>query len=362
MQQARSTSAARMKEQMVKGYHQQFVKLQLFALIVSGLLPPSSCSTSRWKAILYDLYTVMSFLFHIPFFSLQIMGVYAYWGNVPVVAGIMFQIFVCFDGLVILIYFTYHRKYLVRIFEMLETEFLPYIREVGRYQKLGTIMRESTKFSNKMTKTLMIIFVIATSAWSVLPFFVKLWSHDPEKELANNTTGRVHFEYFVLAMWIPDNAISFPTYEIIYACQFFYIWTFVANFTVGNIVFSSLFYGIALQFQLLSAAIRDIDYICVDFKANLMNQEDNTSQGTIFNSNVADTEIGNVEKLLEPQQTHSPTDRFSLDPINNDDIRDTPCGDVVDSADWPALYANRPNFAETMYMIVCVQYHQRLLK
>lgn len=362
MHQALSTSAARMKEQMVKGYHQQFVKLQLFSIIISGLLPPNSCSNSWLKSVLYDLYTVMSFVFHVPFFILQTLGVYTYWGNVPVVAGIIFQMTVCFDGLVILVYFTYHRKYLVRVFEMLETEFLPYIRKVGCYQKQDTIMRDSTKFSNKMTKTLMIIFVIVMSAWCVFPFFVKQWSHDPEKELANNNTGRLPFEYFVIATWIPDNVLTSPTYEIMYACQFFYIWSVVATFTVGNMVFSSVFYGIAIQFKLLSAAIQDIDYICVDFKANLMNQEENTSNGTIFNSNVAGTETGNAGTFREPKQTHSSTERFSLNTINNVERRDTPCGDVIDSADWPALYANRPNCAETMYMVECIKYHQRLLK
>jgi len=361
MQQARSTSAARMKEQMVKGYHQQFFKPQLFALIISGLWPPSSCSKSRWKSFLYDFYTVISIIFHIPFFTLQIMGVYAYWGNVPLVAGIIFQMAVCFDGLVILTYFAYHRKYIVHIYEILETEFLPYIRKVGRYQKQDKIMREGTTFSKKINTILLIMFFFAMSAWSVFPFFVKLWSYDPEKELASNVTGPLHFEYFVLATWIPDNVFTFPTYEIIYACQFFYIWSFVANFTVGNMVFTSIFLDIAIHFQLLSAAIRDIDYICVDFEANVMNQEDNTSTGTIFNSDVADTEIGNVETLRESKQTHSSTDRFSLNPINNVD-RYTPCGDVIDSADWPALCANRPNCAETMYMIECIKYHQRLLK
>jgi hypothetical protein len=288
--------------------------------------------------------------------------VYAYWGNVPVVAGIIFQMTVCFDGFIVMVYFTYRRKYLVHIFEMLGTEFLPYIRKVGRYQKQDTIMRESTKFSNRMTYMLMTIFVIAMSAWCFIPFFVKQWSHDPEKELANNTTGQLHFEYFVLAMWVPDNAFTFPTYEIMYACQFFYIWTMVTSFTVGNVVFSSIFYGIAIQFQLLSAAVQDIDYICVDFEADLMNQEDNNLSETIFNSNVADSDIRNVETLREPKQNHSSTDRFSLNPINNVDINDPPCGDAIDSADWPALYADRPNCAETMYMIECIQYHQRLLK
>jgi len=263
--------------------------------------------------------------------------------------------------LVILTYFAYHRKYIVHIYEILETEFLPYIRKVGRYQKQDKIMREGTTFSKKINTILLIMFFFAMSAWSVFPFFVKLWSYDPEKELASNVTGPLHFEYFVLATWIPDNVFTFPTYEIIYACQFFYIWSFVANFTVGNMVFTSIFLDIAIHFQLLSAAIRDIDYICVDFEANVMNQEDNTSTGTIFNSDVADTEIGNVETLRESKQTHSSTDRFSLNPINNVD-RYTPCGDVIDSADWPALCANRPNCAETMYMIECIKYHQRLLK
>jgi hypothetical protein len=127
-------------------------------------------------------------------------------------------------------------------------------------------------------------------------------------------------------------------------------------------VFSSMFYGISIQFKLLSAAIRDIDYICVDSKANLMNQEDNTSNGKTFNWNVADTETGNVATFREPKQTHSSTEKFSLNPINNVDRRDTPCGDAVDSADWPALCANGTNCAETMYIIECIKYHQRLLK
>jgi hypothetical protein len=76
------------------------------------------------------------------------MGVYAYWGNVPIVAGIIFQITVCFDGLVILVYFTYHRKYLLHMFDVLGTEFLPYIKKVGRYQKQDTLRRKSTKFLN----------------------------------------------------------------------------------------------------------------------------------------------------------------------------------------------------------------------
>ena len=121
------------------------------------------------------------------------MGMYAYWGNLPVVAGIIFQTLMALDGLVILIYFTYHRNYLVRIFEMLEAEFLPYIMKVGRYHKQDTIMSESSKFAKKMNKSLMIITAISLSAWGVFPFFVKQWSHDPEKELAINTTGQKHF-------------------------------------------------------------------------------------------------------------------------------------------------------------------------
>jgi len=362
MDQALSASTPQMKEQMVKDYHQQFVKMKLWIIVISGLLPPNSCSNSRWKSFLYHVYILMSFVIHVPIAIIQMVGVYAYWGNLPIVVGIIFQMVVCFDGFVILVYFTYHREYLVRIFEMLGTEFLPYIRKVGHYQKQDTILSDGTKFSNRMTITLMGAFVFTMSAWCVFPFFVKLWSHDPEKELANNTTGRLHFEYFVIATWIPDNALTFPTYEIIYACQFFYIWSAVSNFTVGNMVFSSMFYGISIQFKLLSAAIRDIDYISVDSKANLTNQEDNTSNGKTFNWNVADTETGNVATFREPKKTHSSTEKFSLNPINNVDRRDTPCGDAVDSADWPALCANGTNCAETMYIIECIKYHQRLLK
>jgi hypothetical protein len=127
-------------------------------------------------------------------------------------------------------------------------------------------------------------------------------------------------------------------------------------------MFSSVFYGISIQFQLLSAAVQDIDDICVDFKANVTNQEDNSLNGTILVSDVADTDIYNVETFLEPKQVPSSTRRFSLNPTSNVYTGDTPCRNIMSSADWPALYTNRPNCAETVYMTDCIHYHQRLLK
>ena len=208
----------------------------------------------------------------------------------------------------------------------------------------------------------MIICVVGMSTWCVFPFLLKHWSYDPDDELANNATGRLHFEYFVIATWIPENALTFPVYYIIYACQFFYIWSVVSTSTVGNMVFSSIFYGITTHFQLLSAAIRDIDDIYVDFNADLVKQEYVTLSGTTLHSNIVETKLYNTETLREPKQTHLSTDNFSLTPINNVVARDMPCRDAMESADLPAPCANTRNCAEIAYMIQCIRYHQRLLQ
>lgn len=358
-----STAKTINNDQIVNGYHQELVKPQLLMLTLSGLLPPKSWSSSRWKSIMYDVYTFLSFIFHIPFFLFQIMGVYVFWGNLQIVTGIIFQMTVCFDGLVILVYFTYHRKYLVKIIEMLGTKFVPYLRKVGSSKKQDDIMREAIKFSNTMTKILMIIFVVVMSAWCVFPFFVKYWSHEQEAEISNYTNVRVHFEYFVIATWLPDNAFTSPMYEIIYACQFFYIWSIVANFTVGNMVFSSIFYGISIQFQLLATSIRDIDDICTDLNAEFKNKEDMRSDRTHLASDISDKEAYDRYPLRGTFQ--SSTDTFQVKFLNDEAFAgayEICCKDITDSAHWNDVTTDTNTCSETAYMIECINYHQCLLK
>jgi uncharacterized membrane protein len=290
------------------------------------------------------------------------MGVYVYWGNLQLVTGIIFQMTVCFDGLVILVYFTYHRKYLLQMFELLRTEFLPYINKVGSSQKQEEIMREKTKFANTLTTILIIIFVVVMSAWCVFPFFVKYWSHEEETEMSNITSVGEHFEYFVIATWIPDNAFTFPTYEIIYACQFFYIGSIVANFTVGNMVFSLIYYGISLQFRLLSAAIQDIDDIYKDFKEDVTQEDNNYSDGTILDSHDSNTEVYHRGTIQGVTQTRSSTDTFSVKFLDKKSSAGACSGDMRDSTDWDVVTTNRASYNETTYMIECINYHQRLLK
>jgi hypothetical protein len=360
-----STAKTQNKEEMVFRYHQELMKPQLLMLTLSGLLPPESCSSSTWKSILYDVYTFLCLVFHIPFFTFQIMGVYVFWGNLQIVTGIIFQMMVCFDGLAILVYFTYHRKYLIKIFDTLGSKFVPYLNRVGSLKKQDEIMRETTKFANTMTKILIIIFVVVMSAWCVFPFFVKYWSHEQEAESANYTNVQVHFEYFVIAMWLPNNAFTFPIYEIIYACQFFYIWSIVANFTVGNMVFSSIFYGISIQFQLLATAIRDIDDICIDLKADLRRKEEHRKDRTLLASDIADTDVFDRDPFRGTLQSSRDTALLNR-------LDEEICGDANEISSWDILVPDSvdlkevTNYAtsssETAYLIECIRYHQCLLK
>jgi hypothetical protein len=290
------------------------------------------------------------------------MGVNVHWGNLQIVTGIIFQMTVCFDALVILVYFTYHRKYLLQMFESLRTDFLPYINKVGSFSKQEEIMREKIKFANILTTILIIIFVVTMSAWSVFPFFVKYWSHEEETEIANITDVGEHFEYFALATWIPDNAFTFPTYEIIYACQFFYIWYMVAHFTIGNMVFSSIYYGISLQFRLLTAAIQGIDDIFIDLKENLTQEDDNYSERTKLDSHDSEKEVYQRGALEGVTQSQSSKDTSSGKFLDKERSTDAYRGGVTDITDWDAEAKIRSSRNETTYMIECINYHQRLLK
>jgi hypothetical protein len=351
---------SRSKEQMVNHYYQESVKVLLFMLTISGLLPPKSCSSSKWKSFLYDVYTALSFLIHIPLLLFQIMGIYVYWGNLQIVTGIIFQLTVCFDGLVILVYFTYHRKYLLELFEMLRTKFLPYINKVGLSPEQEEIMREKTKFANTLATVLAIIYVFVTSAWCVLPFFVRLWSQEgAEAYPANVTNAGEHFKYFVLATWLPDNAFTFPIYEIMYSCQFFYTWSMVAHFTVGNMVFSLMYYGLSLQFRLLAAAIRDIDKIFIDLNVDTTRQGNDYSEGISHDSNTQVYQRGTFERVTRTGTSiGAPSVKFS----NKRMSADAYMADLTDPTDWDEAVENGPNCNETAYMIECINYHQLLLK
>ncbi|PNF18076.1 hypothetical protein B7P43_G03324 [Cryptotermes secundus] len=281
------------------------------------------------------------------------LGVYVYWGNLQIVSGIIFQMTVCFVGLVILVYFTYNRKYLLEIFELLRTEFVPYINKVGSTSKQEEIMKEKTKFASRLTTILIIIFFVVMSAWSVFPFFVKYWSYEKETEIANFTEAGEGFVYFVIATWIPDNAFSFPTYEIIYACQFFYIWSVVAHFTIGNMVFSSIYYGISLHFRLLASAIREIDDIFIDLKENLPQEDNNYSEGTKLAS--LDSVTGAYQRVALEEVTPLPKDTSPVKFLHKEMSVGAYRGESTNCG-------KRTSCNETVYIIECINYHQRLLK
>jgi hypothetical protein len=328
-------------------------------LTISGLLPPKSCSTSKWKSFLYDSYTVGSFLLHVPFFLFQIMGIYVYWGNLQIVTGIIFQMTVCFDGLVILVYFTCHRRYLLQMFELLRTKFLPCINKVGLSSKQEEIMREKTKFANTLATVLAIIYIFVTSAWCVLPIFVKYWSQEGEPYPANVTNAGEHFKYLVLATWLPDNALTFPTYQIIYSSQFFYTWSMVAHFTVGNMVFSLIYYGISLQFRLLAAAIRDIDKICIDLNVDATLQCIDYTEGISHDTNTQAYQRATFEGVT---QTGTSMGAPSVKFLKREMSDDANMADLMDPRDWGSAAENVPNCSEISYMIECINYHQHLLK
>jgi hypothetical protein len=248
------------------------------------------------------------------------------------------------------------------MFELLRTEFLPYINKVGSSPKQEDIMREKAKFANTLTTFSVIIFLAATSAWSVFPLFAKYWSYEEETEIANFTEVGDRYQYLVLATWIPDNAFNFPTYEIIYACQFFYIWSMVAHFTVGNMVFSLMYYGISLQFRLLAAAIQDIDDIFIHLEENLTQEDDNYSEETKMGSHDSGTEAYQRGALEGVTQSRSSKDTFSVKFLEKERCADANWKEMTDSTHWDATAKNKTTCNETAYMIECIKYHQRLLK
>jgi hypothetical protein len=332
----------------------------LILLNVSGMLPPLSIYSSRWRYNLYNVFSATTFLSFIPLIIMQIMGIIKYSGNLTLVTVIIFQLAAYFDGMVTMAYFVYHRKRLLNTFYLLENKFNPFMQKVGTTEKQSEIILGNKKFERTITIVAMAAFLADMCTWCVLPSIVRYVAYFSEEEPREDEEVKEHLEYFILVMWLPEKASVFPFYEMLHIFQFFSVWGVVSNYAAGKLIIVSLFYHLSSHFRILASAIEDIDVICnnsikedeceVFSEETALNTSANDTNSSLFKFTVDDTRRRRHFSAMETQNIVG-KDYISLSECTKTFARE----DVAPSAASECR-------SEVTYLIHCISFQQMLLQ
>lgn len=326
----------------------------LILLNVSGMLPSLRTYSSPWKYHLYNMFSGVTFLSYIPLIIMQFIGIYKYSGNLTLLTVIIFQLAAYFDGMVNMAYFIYHRKRLLKLFYLTENKFNPFMKEVGTPEKQIDIIGRNKKFERNITTVAMGAFLADMCTWCVLPSIVRYFDYFREK----NLEAEEHLEYFILVMWLPENAATFPFYEMLHIFQFLSVWGVVANYAAGKLIIVSLFYHLSAQFRIVSSAIEDIDILC---RTDLAEDECHTfSEETT--RNIADTNISSCSSTLDDKERSNSILYLSEMGTQNPALRGYTS--TIDATKMMARSSSTVQEfnSEVTYLINCIRYHQNLLK
>lgn len=323
----------------------------LILLNVSGMLPSLSTYSSPWKYQLYNMFSGVTFLSYIPLIIMQFIGIYKYSGNLTLLTVIIFQLAAYFDGMVNMAYFIYHRKRLLDLFYLTENKFNPFMKKVGTPEKQIDIIGRNKKFERNITTVAMGAFLADMCTWCVLPSIVRYFDYFREENLEAETEAEEHLEYFILVMWLPENAAMFPFYEMLHIFQFLSVWGVVANYAAGKLIIVSLFYHLSAQFRILSSAIEDIDVLC---RTDLAEEE--------TTRNIADTSISSCSSTRHDKERSNSILYLSEMGTQNPALRGYTS--AVDATKMMARSSPTVEefSSEVTYLINCIRYHQNLLK
>jgi hypothetical protein len=251
----------------------KMLDLQLKAFNLSGILPPASISGSRWKTILYDIFTVISLIWFLPTIAAQLVALYQHADDIEVLTAILFQVSCYISTGVIFFYFVWNRKELLKLFDTLEAGFIRHMDKVGLPTKRTAILAEASRKSKVITLTLLGLCFTVETAWGCIPFilgYVEYFTDAEPRDLTNDK-GR----YFGLTMWLPENVNKSPTYELMHAFHFIAVYTVVSNITGCYMLMFAFAFHTTTQFKILCAAFEDVD----DFIQRSQDSEDNTANG-----------------------------------------------------------------------------------
>jgi hypothetical protein len=367
----------------------------LKAFHLSGLLPPASALSSRWKSTLYDVFTTASLLWFVPSIAVQIAALCQRLDDIEVVTAILFQISCFISTGIIFLYFVWKRKELLKLLDTLEAGFISHMENVGSPRRRKTILEKAAKKSAVITWSVLGLAFSVQTSWAGVPFITGYVDYFTDAEPKNVTNDRG--KYFGMTMWLPENVNQSPTYELMHAFHFMAVYTAVSNITACYMLMFAFAFHTATQFKILCAAFEDMD----EFEQNIKNSEYVTNNGRrtewvstkVRTKGIPTEDLDcdcvpgsvhtkmvleeNIHRQMSPSSGqpdsgyHRRYKSFSLmnphkfiesDVAKSDKVMNEPHGEISSNATTSNTHVTaEPSGEMQQYLVECIRFHQALI-
>ncbi|PSN41230.1 Odorant receptor 3 [Blattella germanica] len=333
---------------MIGHKKQNLLNRNLIALYISGFLCPPNWQKNLCKKILYQIFTLETIAVFPAIITVQTIELFHRFDDLFATTAILFQL-ACFISVYInFLYFLYYKPELIKLMDRIEIDFVPLMERVGSSKRRETILAERHEKSSSITILMISMHIFVTTAWGILPwvlsyidYFIKTEEELAEVEIRN---------YFGCLMWLPENVMKSPKFEVMQLFHFWGIYGIVSNITSCYMIMFMLTFHTATIFRLICAAFEDID----EFERSLRNEENFKKNSCVSDGKCVFVEIPSDEGFNEnSNEEHDNISRNRKQENAQPFINDAN-GSNVSNPQVNEEIRRRMN----EYLINCIEFHQ----
>jgi cation transport ATPase len=220
-----------------------------FLLHVSGLLPPNNATP--FIKLLHKIFLTGIFSLYTSALFGQVIGVYIYWGNIPVISTTVGHMSALLLAVIACAYFLRNKEKYKELVDLMKTEFVAKV--TTKYVKFIHHAERQIKLYLWISVPLVTLLGII---WVTAPFVNK----DTSSNFSNITVSRDenNLKRLMFAMWLPFGVEDSPQYEIILGLQIIVVSLPIAMLAAVDLTFMSLMGHAAAQFKVLCAMLNDM--------------------------------------------------------------------------------------------------------
>jgi hypothetical protein len=204
------------------------------------------------------MFLIFSFTLLTLMVTLQILGLYFYWGNIWLMTDCLVLLVGFAVAYTTTFYFIYYWEDVPKIIEAFETKSIYSMELVRTNQRHMKIVNDSRNFALLLSKATFFL-ILLSGVMYILPTFVQHLSASDEEILREAETVQGFTKHFVFVMWLPP-VVKQPflirlTYVLQCICTF-RGFTFAAAFVPFEI--TALIYN-GTHFKLISSILNEMD-------------------------------------------------------------------------------------------------------
>jgi hypothetical protein len=228
-------------------------------LSISGIIPSKNIRSGFWKCRIYRLCQLLSYTLYFAVLTLQVLGLYEYWGDMIIATDNIAVTGTLMIGYVPVLA-VLNRPKVVSLIDNLETKSMFCFSSIRSNSKHLEIIQEARSLASRLTWFAVTSLLITIFFWTLYPLVLLMFRSENEYAQSEEDL-RVRFQYFVFVMWVPSNAVHSYMYGIIYTLQAIaFSMSLIYLIGLAPLYFSLIIYATA-QFKIVSAALTEIDEV-----------------------------------------------------------------------------------------------------